>query len=89
MEDGLAGQPYGWISRASRDIVDAAAFGICNRSTMSGKYAFTKGLKEVRFLFCQSSDHSAATRYVSELTQSYEVVRLTQLGRSSFELILR
>jgi NADH dehydrogenase (ubiquinone) 1 alpha subcomplex subunit 2 len=30
---------------------------------MSGKYAFTKGLKEVRFLFCQTSDHSAATRF--------------------------
>lgn len=31
---------------------------------MSGKYAFTKSLKEVRFLFCQTSDHSAATRFV-------------------------
>lgn len=30
--------------------------------TMSGKYVFTNGLKEVRFLFCQSSEHSAATR---------------------------
>lgn len=30
---------------------------------MSGKYAFTKSLKEVRFLFCQTSDHSAATRF--------------------------
>ena len=30
---------------------------------MSGKYAFTKTLKEVRFLFCQTSDHSAATRF--------------------------
>ncbi len=29
---------------------------------MSGKYVFTKGIKEVRFLFCQISDHSAATR---------------------------
>ena len=29
---------------------------------MSGKYAFTKSLKEVRFLFCQTSEHSAATR---------------------------
>ena len=31
---------------------------------MSGKYAFTKSLREVRFLFCQSSEHSAATRSV-------------------------
>ena len=30
---------------------------------MSGKYAFTKSLKEVRFLFCQTSDHGAATRF--------------------------
>lgn len=29
---------------------------------MSGKYAFTKSLKEVRFLFCQTGEHSAATR---------------------------
>lgn len=35
----------------------------CSKSgIMSGKYAFTKSLKEVRFLFCQTSDHSAATR---------------------------
>ncbi|EXF74601.1 hypothetical protein CFIO01_09674 [Colletotrichum fioriniae PJ7] len=32
---------------------------------MSSKYAFTKALKEVRFLFCQTGEHSAATRYVS------------------------
>lgn len=31
---------------------------------MSSRYAFTKGLKEVRFLFCQTSEHSAAVRYV-------------------------
>lgn len=31
---------------------------------MSGRYAFTKSLKEVRFLFCQTSDQSAAVRYV-------------------------
>jgi NADH dehydrogenase (ubiquinone) 1 alpha subcomplex subunit 2 len=30
---------------------------------MSGKYAFTKSLREIRFLFCQSSEQSAATRY--------------------------
>jgi hypothetical protein len=31
---------------------------------MATKYAFAKSLKEVRFLFCQTSQHSAATRYV-------------------------
>lgn len=31
---------------------------------MSAKYAFTKSLKEIRFLFCQTGEHSAATRYV-------------------------
>ncbi|KAJ5887752.1 NADH-ubiquinone oxidoreductase 10.5 kDa subunit [Penicillium taxi] len=29
---------------------------------MSGKYVFTKGLKELRFLFCQTSEQSAPTR---------------------------
>lgn len=29
---------------------------------MSGKYTFTKVLKEVRFHLCQTSEHSAATR---------------------------
>ncbi|KFY18297.1 hypothetical protein V491_04809 [Pseudogymnoascus sp. VKM F-3775] len=29
---------------------------------MSGKYAFTKGLKEVRFLLCQTGEASNATR---------------------------
>lgn len=33
-------------------------------ATMSSKYAFTKTLKEVRFLFCQTSEQSAAMRYV-------------------------
>lgn len=31
--------------------------------TMASKYAFNAGLKELRFLFCQTSEHSAATRY--------------------------
>jgi len=30
---------------------------------MASKYAFGQGLKELRFLFCQTSEHSAATRY--------------------------
>ncbi|KAK7180089.1 nadh-ubiquinone oxidoreductase 105 kda subunit [Paraphaeosphaeria sporulosa] len=30
---------------------------------MASKYGFAKQLKELRFLFCQTSEHSAATRY--------------------------
>lgn len=33
-------------------------------ATMSSKYAFTKALKEVRFVFCQTSEHSGPTRWV-------------------------
>ncbi|KAK3939424.1 thioredoxin-like protein [Diplogelasinospora grovesii] len=40
---------------------------------MSGKYAFTKTLREVRFLFCQTSEHSAATR--SFLTRAYPIMK--------------
>ncbi|MCJ1453066.1 hypothetical protein MMC28_003411 [Mycoblastus sanguinarius] len=40
---------------------------------MSGKYAFTKSLKEVRFLFCQTSEHSAATR--TFLTRAYPTMK--------------
>ena len=31
---------------------------------MSGKYVFSKALKELRFLHCQTSEHSNAVRYV-------------------------
>lgn len=34
----------------------------CSIAIMSSKYVFTKGLKELRFLFCQTSDASAPTR---------------------------
>ncbi|MCJ1250363.1 hypothetical protein MMC30_007589 [Trapelia coarctata] len=40
---------------------------------MSGKYAFTKALKEVRFHFCQTSEHSAAAR--SFLTRAYPTMK--------------
>ncbi|KAK3393205.1 thioredoxin-like protein [Podospora didyma] len=40
---------------------------------MSSKYAFTKTLKEVRFLFCQTGEHSAATR--SFLTRAYPIMK--------------
>lgn len=39
-------------------------------ATMSGRYAFAKGLKEVRFLFCQTGDHSSATRCVMPFRRS-------------------
>lgn len=34
-------------------------------AAMASKYAFTKNLKEIRFLLCQSSEHSAAARYAT------------------------
>ncbi|KAE8342355.1 hypothetical protein BDV24DRAFT_130748 [Aspergillus arachidicola] len=40
---------------------------------MSGKYVFTKGLKELRFLFCQTSEHSAPTR--SFLQRAYPTMK--------------
>ncbi|ORY60542.1 thioredoxin-like protein [Pseudomassariella vexata] len=40
---------------------------------MSGKYAFTTALKEVRFLFCQTGEHSAATR--SFLMRAYPTMK--------------
>ncbi|KAL8784109.1 MAG: hypothetical protein Q9213_004168 [Squamulea squamosa] len=40
---------------------------------MSGKYTFTKALKEVRFHLCQTSEHSAATR--SFLNRAYPTMK--------------
>ncbi|GAB1217349.1 NADH dehydrogenase, alpha subcomplex, subunit 2 [Aspergillus terreus] len=40
---------------------------------MSGKYVFSKGLKELRFLFCQTSQDSAATR--SFLQRAYPTMK--------------
>ncbi|KAJ5439059.1 NADH-ubiquinone oxidoreductase 10.5 kDa subunit [Penicillium daleae] len=40
---------------------------------MSGKYVFSKGLKELRFLFCQTSEQSAATR--SFLNRAYPTMK--------------
>ncbi|CAK7207506.1 hypothetical protein SEUCBS139899_010316 [Sporothrix eucalyptigena] len=40
---------------------------------MSSKYAFSKTLKEVRFLFCQTGEKSAATR--SFLTRAYPTMK--------------
>ncbi|KZM20898.1 uncharacterized protein EKO05_0006342 [Ascochyta rabiei] len=40
---------------------------------MASKYAFSAGLKELRFLFCQTSEHSAATR--NFLQRSYPTMK--------------
>ncbi|KAH6618785.1 thioredoxin-like protein [Boeremia exigua] len=40
---------------------------------MASKYAFSTGLKELRFLFCQTSEHSAATR--TFLQRSYPTMK--------------
>ncbi|ELR10571.1 hypothetical protein VC83_00223 [Pseudogymnoascus destructans] len=40
---------------------------------MSGKYTFTKGLKEVRFLLCQTGETSNATR--SFLARAYPTMK--------------
>nr|POE79370.1 nadh-ubiquinone oxidoreductase 10.5 kda subunit [Quercus suber] len=40
---------------------------------MSGKYIFAKGLKELRFLHCQTSEHSNAVR--SFLTRAYPTMK--------------
>ncbi|KAK3690606.1 hypothetical protein LTR37_019102 [Vermiconidia calcicola] len=40
---------------------------------MSSKYAFTKTLKELRFLHCQTSEHSNAVR--SFLTRAYPTMK--------------
>ncbi|EAQ89676.1 predicted protein [Chaetomium globosum CBS 148.51] len=40
---------------------------------MSARYAFSKGLKEVRFLFCQTGEHSSATR--SFLSRAYPIMK--------------
>ncbi|KAJ6113354.1 NADH-ubiquinone oxidoreductase 10.5 kDa subunit [Penicillium sp. IBT 18751x] len=40
---------------------------------MSGKYVFTKGLKELRFLFCQTSEASAPVR--SFLHRAYPTMK--------------
>ncbi|KAL6711345.1 hypothetical protein ACN47E_005876 [Coniothyrium glycines] len=40
---------------------------------MASKYAFASGLKELRFLFCQTSEHSAPVR--NFLTRSYPTMK--------------
>ena len=45
---------------------------------MSGKYAFTQTLKEVRFHFCQTSEPSAAVRYAFTLFPHHPARLLTE-----------
>ncbi|KAH7075621.1 thioredoxin-like protein [Paraphoma chrysanthemicola] len=40
---------------------------------MASKYAFGSGLKELRFLFCQTSEHSAPVR--NFLSRSYPTMK--------------
>lgn len=40
---------------------------------MSGKYAFSQALKEVRFLFCQTAEHSGPTRSVALLLFHFHI----------------
>lgn len=42
---------------------------------MSAKFTFAKSLKEIRFLFCQTGEPSAATR--SFLTRTYPAMKKT------------
>lgn len=55
---------------------------------MSSKYAFATALREVRFLFCQTSEHSAATRYVTSLISPFEAFELVHLTKLSLFLFL-
>ena len=41
-----------------------AGTSVDQNSKMSGRYAFSNGLKELRFLFCQTGEQSSATRCV-------------------------
>jgi hypothetical protein len=43
---------------------------------MASKYAFGQGLKELRFLFCQTSEHSAATRYATITFEKHCAMRV-------------
>lgn len=58
--------------------------------TMASKYAFSAGLKELRFLFCQTSEHSAATRYVRRHKPQHERLRCASARRDGgWELVER
>lgn len=48
--------------------------------TMSSRYAFTQTVKELRFLFCQTSEHSAAVRLVCPRPDEPRWVERIELG---------
>jgi hypothetical protein len=50
--------------------------------SMSSKYAFAQALREVRFLMCQSSEQSAATRYETSCSQQLRL-RWKELSHKS------
>ena len=57
------------------------------RDKMSAKYAFSNTLKEVRFLFCQTGEHSGPTRFVSlpEEHRDSRSIAFRELGKGLFE----
>ena len=55
---------------------------------MSGKYTFTKGLKELRFLHCQTSEHSNAVRYERAFQCDILASESVQVGTSKAVLIV-
>jgi hypothetical protein len=46
---------------------------------MSGKYVFSQALKEVRFLFCQTGEHSGPTRSVD--SPSSLLIEISEMKR--------
>jgi hypothetical protein len=60
---------------------DIAGKSVGTAVKMSGRYAFSKGLKEVRFLFCQTGEHSSATRCVTsrKLKHNFQASRAAPL----------
>jgi len=52
---------------ATNSLQHARRRGDHQQLRMSGRYAFAKGVKELRFLFCQTSQHSAEARCVVAL----------------------
>ena len=52
---------------------------------MAAKYAFTTGLKELRFHLCQTSEHSAAARYAISITEREHSTQYWQVANSKQE----
>lgn len=54
---------------------------------MATKYGFANSLKELRFLLCQTSEHSAAARCVAQSRDAVGVLTEVTPGRSSLARI--